>query len=249
MATIFRDPLYVSPGKRAFVSSEIPPNVTLRLPVQTASAPFVPSTFQQTFTRKNVSVDLPPNLLTSTLVTQSSTLPANTDWESVTYRKYVSPVDIPPNVLLKGIPQPFPPGKSIFLETPKRKGYQATDQVENLLLTLLKLNVQSFSYTGSGGLTFGGSALEVRVKVEPTSGGLTFGGTAPVSFVGVKSFTYTGSGGFVFGGSAVEVRKVQILPSGGLTFGGTAPYSQLPAGGTGNLQFNHRGFFTFLKPR
>lgn len=83
---------------------------------------------------------------------------------------------------------------------------------------------QSFSYTASGGLTFGGAAAELRAAARAAAGGLTFAGASAEARVAAR----LAAGGIVFGGAAPmssheSTRTVQA--AGGLQFGGAATVS------------------------
>lgn len=81
---------------------------------------------------------------------------------------------------------------------------------------------QTYTYTATGGITFGGTATEERHKVQSVSGGLQFGGSASVSYVGLQTLTVTPSGGITFGGSSAQSITRPESVSGGLQFGGSA---------------------------
>lgn len=81
---------------------------------------------------------------------------------------------------------------------------------------------QTYTYTATGGITFGGSATEERHKVQSVSGGLQFGGSASVSFVGLQTLVVTPSGGLTFGGSSTQSVTRPESVSGGIQFGGSA---------------------------
>ena len=81
---------------------------------------------------------------------------------------------------------------------------------------------QLLTVTMSGGLVFGGTSAEVRVRAPAPSGGITFGGAAS-NARGLDEGTR--SGGIQFGGTAAEIRVRVALPSGGIVFGGSATYS------------------------
>ncbi|HZQ35584.1 MAG TPA: hypothetical protein VFD32_06600 [Dehalococcoidia bacterium] len=83
---------------------------------------------------------------------------------------------------------------------------------------------QSFSYTASGGLTFGGASDINRNRVLAAAGGIVFGGSAVKTAVR----NVVAAGGIVFGGAATvafhsAVRIVQA--AGGIVFGGAATVS------------------------
>lgn len=105
---------------------------------------------------------------------------------------------------------------------------------------LEQVTVVVYTYTASGGITFGGSATLKRTFANNVgSGGIVFGGSASVArtyggnvatggivFGGTatakKVAVYTGTGGIVFGGSATVVRAYSVTSSGGIVFGGSA---------------------------
>ena len=80
---------------------------------------------------------------------------------------------------------------------------------------------QSYSYTASGGLTFGGTASPTRNRVPSPAGGAVFGGVA----VQTRNRTPSPAGGAVFGGTAVQTRNRTPSPAGGAVFGGHAAYT------------------------
>lgn len=112
-------------------------------------------------------------------------------------------------------------------------------------------STQSFSYTGSGGLSLAGSGTELRASIPAPSGGITFAGTsaevrkvspAPSSGLsfsgsGPRSFVrpYTASGGLALAGAAARSRALNPHPSGGLVFAGAATES------SSNQQFSYTG--------
>lgn len=96
----------------------------------------------------------------------------------------------------------------------------------------------TWAYTGSGGVTFAGTAIPSKDKIFLTSGGIAISGIAPVSRVknflpsngfvisgtgevaGVK--TFLPSGGFINSGIAEVVTAKDFLARGGLDFAGSA---------------------------
>lgn len=119
---------------------------------------------------------------------------------------------------------------------------------------------QTYSISGSGGLTFGATGPWAAGRVESGSGQLVFGGTAPwaagravtgsgqLLFGGTAPWSagrvFEGSGQLLFGGTATQEGEsgASVTGSGGLLFGGTAPIllggSQL---GSGQLLFGGTG--------
>lgn len=81
--------------------------------------------------------------------------------------------------------------------------------------------LQSYSYTPSGGLSFGGAAPVVRKATKAVSGGLVLAGAAPVS----RRASRTVAGGLTLAGAATVIRNATRAPAGGLLLAGTAPYS------------------------
>lgn len=99
----------------------------------------------------------------------------------------------------------------------------------------------TYTYTGSGGLTFAGSADRAttraaqigggvafsgagdraRTKAPQVGGGLTFGGAA-TTVPPPRTFTYTPSGGVIFAGASWIARTKVFAASGGIQFGGSA---------------------------
>lgn len=82
--------------------------------------------------------------------------------------------------------------------------------------------VQSFSYTASGGLQFGGTSARVKGMIKSATGGLQFAGTAAKTSTNLQYRTVTCSGGVQFGGTSTEIRGVVKTASGGIVFGGSA---------------------------
>jgi hypothetical protein len=77
----------------------------------------------------------------------------------------------------------------------------------------------TYTYTGSGGLTFAGTAqLAASCSVVGT-GGVTFSGTA----LRRASWSISGVGGLTLSGSSPRIVTAAIVPSGGITFAGTSP--------------------------
>lgn len=97
----------------------------------------------------------------------------------------------------------------------------------------------TYSYTGSGGITFGGAAAVKEIWTYAVSGGIVFGGqdaekflrTYPVAAAGIVFSgssglkdvqAYAASGGIVFGGAASLRESWTFAVSGGVVFGGSA---------------------------
>lgn len=100
----------------------------------------------------------------------------------------------------------------------------------------------NFSATGAGGLQFGGTASTAFTAAYSAvgSGGLQFGGAAGATFD--TGYAYTGSGGLQFGGSATTTYTAAfaVTGAGGLQFGGTAATSytaNYAATGSGGITF------------
>lgn len=106
----------------------------------------------------------------------------------------------------------------------------------------------SFTITPSGGISFGGTSVDVKGKILTVSGGVTFSGTGSATFAsGGTTYTITPTGGLVFAGSGVSVNSKVFLPSGGITFGGSGLDLRtkiidigggVSLGGTGNMTSN-----------
>lgn len=79
-------------------------------------------------------------------------------------------------------------------------------------------------YTATGGLTSGGTAALVKVKDYTATGGMITGGAAFTTQAGV--FTYTGTGNLVSGGTADVTKSKDFTATGGATFGGAATVLQ-----------------------
>lgn len=82
-------------------------------------------------------------------------------------------------------------------------------------------STQSYSYTGSGGIAFGGSATEVRSRLVSGAGGVAMGGAASKA-VGRG---YVAAGGLLLGGAIAVVKATLRTATGGVLFGGSAPYT------------------------
>lgn len=111
--------------------------------------------------------------------------------------------------------------------------------------------VQSFSYSASGGMAFGGAATKVRGHIPALAGGVSLGGTsaevrghAPSPSGGIllagagtaiRGHVPSPSGGLQTGGAATEVRGRAPSPSGGMAFSGDATkirgHTSVPSGG------------------
>lgn len=93
------------------------------------------------------------------------------------------------------------------------------------------------SYTPSGGLQFGGTAALSKTKAYAPSGGVQFGGAGTTSYVGASQnvYTYSGSGGLQFAGTAALAKAKAYAGAGGLTLAGAATVSKtkayIPSGG------------------
>jgi hypothetical protein len=93
---------------------------------------------------------------------------------------------------------------------------------------------QTFIYSATGGIVFGGTANELRSRVVVSAGGIQFGGAAAAVRQQLKSAT----GGIVFAGSATEFANAVRVAAGGLQFGGTAQeLRQAARTAAGGLQF------------
>lgn len=103
--------------------------------------------------------------------------------------------------------------------------------------------LQSYSYTPTGGLTLSGTSPRAKIAARLPAGGLslsgsttstftlvqilapsgiTFGGTAPYANSGVQHYSYSASGGLTFAGASSEVRRIVRSPAGGLFVSGTS---------------------------
>ena len=82
--------------------------------------------------------------------------------------------------------------------------------------------VSIYSYTATGGITFGGSATLKRTRVYTGSGGIVFAGSTTYS----RTRARTSTGGIVFGGSATVTRAWLRTTTGGIVFGGAATYNR-----------------------
>lgn len=93
---------------------------------------------------------------------------------------------------------------------------------------------QSFSYSATGGMIFGGAGTELRGRQVLPVGGAMLGGSAPDA----RGVIESASGGMQLGGSATEVRGLVRSPSGGLTLGGVSSALRgLVKAATGGLIF------------
>ena len=81
----------------------------------------------------------------------------------------------------------------------------------------------------SGGVAFAGTAPNLRTRVTSSGGAVTFSGTAPITNDNI--YTITPSGGVQFSGAVPQLRERVLSPSGGVTFGGSARLIFVPVGG------------------
>lgn len=89
-----------------------------------------------------------------------------------------------------------------------------------------KGTTNTYTYSPTGGIVFGGSATASVTLVTYTvtgSGGIVFAGSATITrtYIGIVS------GGITFGGTADAHRAITIIPTGGITFGGSASVTSL----------------------
>lgn len=103
-----------------------------------------------------------------------------------------------------------------------------------------------FTYSPSGGITFGGAATTTftRDYLATSSGGLTFAGAATA--LQSRNFEFTSSGGIQLGGDATETftRDYAVTSSGGVQFGGAASATagvEFTFSGSGGLTFGGVG--------
>lgn len=104
----------------------------------------------------------------------------------------------------------------------------------------------NFTYTSSGGITFGGTAStdSTRNYLATSTGGLSFAGAATA--LQSRNFEFTSSGGIQLGGDATETftRDFSATSSGGVQFGGTAAATagvEFTFSGSGGLTFGGVG--------
>ena len=102
----------------------------------------------------------------------------------------------------------------------------ATAYVDAVKITVY-YTISDYSYSASGGLTVGGSAVCEYIKPDweyVATGGAVLGGTATYEYA--IPFEYIASGGLTAGGSAISdyTCDYSAMASGGLTTGGTAVY-------------------------
>lgn len=83
----------------------------------------------------------------------------------------------------------------------------------------------TYSYTGTGGAVFAGSATLAKSKAYTPSGGGIAGGSATVA----KSKAYTASGGAIAAGSATVAKSKTFTASGGAVFAGSATLAKVKA--------------------
>ena len=119
-----------------------------------------------------------------------------------------------------------------------RRYSRTHSRLHRLALSKGALNI--YSYTGTGGITFEGSATLARTFGGNTgSGGIVFAGSATYSvtyvpplptsgivFFGIfnvtRSYAWLATGGIVFAGNATYLRTFAISSSGGIVYGGSA---------------------------
>lgn len=114
------------------------------------------------------------------------------------------------------------------------------EAISNSATVSLSDYLEPFEFTGSGGITVGGTADLFHAFAATGSGGITVGGSAEYSFPTAEPFEFTGTGGLVFSGSAdysgPTVAPFDFTGSGGLRVGGssdidTGGVTILPASG------------------
>lgn len=106
----------------------------------------------------------------------------------------------------------------------------------------------TYTITPSGGLTLGGTSVDIKGKVIIPSGGVTFAGTGSMTFATTgTTYTISPSGGITFAGSATYIQSKTFIPTGGLSFSGTGLDLRtkiidigggVSLGGTGNMTSN-----------
>lgn len=117
----------------------------------------------------------------------------------------------------------------------------------------------TFTHTGSGGITFAGDAVVQKVKQPVATGGITLAGAATV----IKRKVQVVSGGITFAGDGLVSKRKAVSPTGGIllegsalvrkvkafvgvadiVFDGTAPKDFIPgapAGGGGSSRIGHK---------
>ena len=105
----------------------------------------------------------------------------------------------------------------------------------------------TYTYSGSGSVTFSGNAALDKVKSYPGSGSITYSGAATAAFVaGAQTYTYNGSGSINFAGSATTTTSkiYGFAGSGSLTFSGAATTTLVPVGST-TYSYNGSGSIAF----
>lgn len=96
-------------------------------------------------------------------------------------------------------------------------------RLENYSQDQTEGGTQTYSYVGTGGLAYGGTAPPNSARVASGSGGAVFSGTAEISTgTGTQSSVVMGSGGVVFLGTSPVLRSMQLVALSGLTFSGSA---------------------------
>lgn len=120
--------------------------------------------------------------------------------------------------------------------SPKTYGARTIGFKQGIVSTIL----QTFSYTGVGGLIFSGTGAELRVAAPSPSGGLVFSGTGSRSYLRSEP---SPTGGLLFGGTGAEIRvRAPGTPTGGLIFGGAViPLRVHSITGAGGLTFAGTG--------
>jgi len=82
-----------------------------------------------------------------------------------------------------------------------------------------KSSTQSYSYTGTGGVAFSGSAALLKSALRTPVGGIVFAGSSAK----LSGIVRTPSGGMVLGGTSAEIRSRVSVPTGGVILSGTSP--------------------------
>ena len=101
------------------------------------------------------------------------------------------------------------------------------------------------SYAGSGTVTFSGAGTTTKIKSYAGSGTVTFSGAATTTLVatGATTYTYAGSGTLTFSGSAVLAKIKAYLGSGSVVYSGAATTSYTP--GISTYTYSGSGSITF----
>lgn len=101
--------------------------------------------------------------------------------------------------------------------------------IDNFVVEQADGGTQTYSFTGTGGLTVSGTSSINTSRVTPSSGGASFSGAATISFgTGVQSLSVVGTGGMAIVSTVPVLRSSQYVALGGLLFSGSGAVILFP---------------------